>query len=86
MLETNEFDDVGLTYDLAQARRLPMGTLGRHTNDKMISFYVTSPSGFNVEYGWGGRLITDESTWNIRHYEATSIWGHGQPRSPAVDR
>ncbi len=70
-------DDVGITIDLAERRGLPMGMLGRHTNDQMISFYVTSPSGFNVEYGWGGLLIEDEAAWNIRHYEAASLWGHG---------
>jgi biphenyl-2,3-diol 1,2-dioxygenase len=79
MVEVNELDDVGLAMDLAEQRGLPMGKLGRHTNDRMISFYATSPSGFNVEYGWGGLLIEDEATWNIRHYEAPSTWGHGQP-------
>jgi 2,3-dihydroxybiphenyl 1,2-dioxygenase len=77
MVEVNELDDVGYTIDLAEQRGLPMGKLGRHTNDRMISFYVTSPSGFNVEYGWGGLLIEDEASWNIRHYEAPSTWGHG---------
>ena len=79
MVEVNEIDDVGLTIDLAEQRGMAMGKLGRHTNDRMISFYVVSPSGFNVEYGWGGLLIEDEATWNIRHYEAASTWGHGQP-------
>lgn len=79
MVEVDEFDDVGLTIDLAEQRGMKMGKLGRHTNDRMISFYVVSPSGFNVEYGWGGLLIEDEATWNIRHYEAASTWGHGQP-------
>jgi hypothetical protein len=79
MLEVNSLDDVGLTFDLAEKRGMPMGGLGRHTNDQMISFYVTSPSGFNVEYGWGGLLIEDEAAWSIRHYEAVSVWGHGQP-------
>ena len=78
MVEVNQLDDVGITIDLAEQRGMTMGKLGRHTNDQMISFYVTSPSGFNVEYGWGGLLIEDEATWNIRHYEAASIWGHGQ--------
>ena len=78
MVEVNELDDVGMTIDLAEQRGMPMGKLGRHTNDRMISFYVTSPSGFSVEYGWGGLLIEDEAAWNIRHYEAASVWGHGQ--------
>ena len=28
-----------------------------HPNDHMFSFYVRTPSGFSVEYGWGGLLI-----------------------------
>ncbi|MFD0567797.1 hypothetical protein ACFQ2M_41870 [Kitasatospora saccharophila] len=33
-----------------------------HPNDHMFSFYVRTPSGFSVEYGWGGLLI-DDATW-----------------------
>jgi 2,3-dihydroxybiphenyl 1,2-dioxygenase len=80
MLETETIDDVGLALDIMQQRGLEMGRLGRHTNDLMISFYVVSPSGFNVEYGWGGRMIDDESTWTVQNYRATSIWGHGPRR------
>jgi 2,3-dihydroxybiphenyl 1,2-dioxygenase len=80
MVEVNELDDVGYAIDLAEQRGMTMGKLGKHTNDRMISFYVTSPSGFNVEYGWGGLLIQDEAAWNIRHYEAASTGGHG-PRA-----
>lgn len=29
-----------------------MMKLGKHTNDHMVSFYLRTPSGFNVEYGW----------------------------------
>ncbi len=80
MLETESIDDVGLALDIIQQRGLEMGRLGRHTNDLMISFYVVSPSGFNVEYGWGGRTIDDDSTWTVQNYSATSIWGHGPRR------
>ena len=31
-------------------------TLGTHTNDRMTSFYVRTPSGFEIEYGFGGRI------------------------------
>ena len=77
MLETESINDVGLALDIMQESGLELGRLGRHTNDLMISFYVVSPSGFNVEYGWGGRTIDDEDTWTVQNYRATSIWGHG---------
>ena len=39
-------------------------TLGRHTNDLMTSFYVRTPSGFEIEYGTGG-LVVDDDTWQV---------------------
>jgi hypothetical protein len=45
-------------YDLAQLEDGRVAyTLGRHTNDYMTSFYSHTPSGFFVEYGWGGHVI-----------------------------
>ncbi len=79
MVETEDLDDVGVALALAKERQLPTGTLGRHTNDKMLSFYVTTPSGFRVEYGYGGLLIEDESIWQVQHYSEPSIWGHERP-------
>lgn len=81
MLEVGGIDDVGRAYDLARQRglELPMG-FGRHTNDLMTSFYVRTPSGFEIEYGTGGVLIDDDS-WEVRSYDAMSIWGHQPPTS-----
>jgi hypothetical protein len=53
----------------------------------MTSFYVRTPSGFEIEYGTGGRLI-DDATWTIGAYDAQSLWGHrlpeGGPLRPQV--
>jgi catechol 2,3-dioxygenase-like lactoylglutathione lyase family enzyme len=63
MVEVCSLDDVGQGYDLAQLEEGCVAyTLGRHTNDYMISFYSHSPSGFFVECGWGGHVI-DPETW-----------------------
>jgi len=79
MVETCELDDVMTTYYVAQDEGVPIArTLGRHTNDRMLSFYLNTPSGFEVEYGWGGRLIDDE-TWSVERHEAPSVWGHRPP-------
>ena len=79
MLEVASLDDVGTALDRCNARKLPLAMgLGRHTNDWMTSFYVRSPSGFEIEYGWGGRSV-DDSTWEVRSYDAQSIWGHHPP-------
>ena len=50
-------------------------TLGKHTNDKMVSFYVRTPSGFDVEVGCGG-IHVDEATWITSEITAPSFWGH----------
>src|SRR6195256_5954617 len=58
MMELYMLDDVGQAYDLAQGEEGRIATtLGRHTNDFMTSFYANSPSGFFVEYGWGGGAV-----------------------------
>jgi 2,3-dihydroxybiphenyl 1,2-dioxygenase len=77
MVEVRMLDDVGQGYDLAQLDdKLIAYTLGRHTNDHMTSFYVHSPSGFFIEYGWGGRVI-DPATWQPHEtFDGPSLWGH----------
>jgi 3,4-dihydroxy-9,10-secoandrosta-1,3,5(10)-triene-9,17-dione 4,5-dioxygenase len=76
MVELDDVDDVGRGYDLVQAEGLEVArTLGRHTNDRMISFYARTPSGFELEYGWGGRLV-DDASWEPCELTATSSWGH----------
>ena len=81
MLEVNSIDDVGAALDIVNERGHSLAmSLGRHTNDLTTSFYVRTPSGFEIEYGTGGRLI-DDATWEVGSYDSTSIWGH---KSPAI--
>ena len=76
MLEVQSADDVGLCHDRALRRKVPMSaTLGRHVNDLMLSFYMKTPGGFDVEYGCEGRQVDDES-WVARESTAVSLWGH----------
>jgi len=83
MLEVASLDDVGTALDLCQERKIPLAMgLGRHTNDLMTSFYLRTPSGFEIEYGWGGRTIDNEENWIVKTYDAGSIWGHKAPDKP----
>lgn len=83
MVQTNSLDDVGTAHDLCQDRGLPLAmTLGRHTNDHMLSFYVRSPSGFEVEYGWGASTVDDDDSWTVTHMVSPSIWGHRPGDAP----
>jgi hypothetical protein len=77
MLEFNSLDDVGQGYDLIQAHEDQIGvTLGRHSNDHMLSFYAKSPTGHMVECGWGG-LSIDPQTWcPVELVDGPSLWGH----------
>lgn len=77
MVEAQALIDVGRAYDRAMDARLDIvNSLGQHSNDPMLSFYVASPSGFNVELGCDGLMI-DEASWTIRTYVGRGeLWGH----------
>jgi 2,3-dihydroxybiphenyl 1,2-dioxygenase len=77
MVELYSLDDVGQGYDIAQTEDGRVtSTLGRHINDMVTSFYTRSPSGFHVEYGWGGRAV-DMDTWTPSEVvDGPSAWGH----------
>ena len=76
MIEVENSDDVGLCLDRALRKKVPMSaTLGRHVNDLMLSFYMKTPGGFDVEFGCEGRQVSDES-WIARESTAVSLWGH----------
>lgn len=76
MIEVERTDDVGLCLDRAQRRKVPMSaTLGRHVNDLMLSFYMRTPGGFDVEFGCEGRTVEDNH-WVARESTAVSLWGH----------
>jgi 3,4-dihydroxy-9,10-secoandrosta-1,3,5(10)-triene-9,17-dione 4,5-dioxygenase len=76
MLEVDKLDDVGRALERVRKHKAPLSaTLGRHMNDEMVSFYVKSPAGFDVEFGTEG-LQVDDSRWVARESTAVSYWGH----------
>src|ERR1700741_1407738 len=76
MMEVEQADDVGLCLDRALRRKVPMSaTLGRHVNDLMLSFYMKTPGGFDVELGCEGRQVGGES-WIAREWTAVALGGH----------
>jgi len=78
MLEVTRIEDLGRTYDRAMDNGIDIvNSLGQHSNDPMLSFYVRSPSGFNVEQGWKGLMIPDDDAWTVRTYTGRGeMWGH----------
>jgi extradiol dioxygenase len=91
MLETRSIDDVGRAHDLARQTGIDitMG-FGRHVNDLMTSFYLRTPSSFEIEYGYGGLVLDRGDESELRSYTSFSIWGHhftsGAPAPPGIAR
>jgi 2,3-dihydroxybiphenyl 1,2-dioxygenase len=76
MIEVESLEAVGRAIDIVEKSPFPVQmSLGEHTNDRMTSFYVVTPSGFAVEYGWNGKLV-DDASWKVGHYDKASVWGH----------
>jgi 2,3-dihydroxybiphenyl 1,2-dioxygenase len=83
MVEVNDRDDVGAAFDRAFAAGIPLPNgLGRHPNDKMFSFYLQTPAGFQVEVGFGG-VVVDEAWDADVVYGQISSWGHQPVSRPA---
>lgn len=79
MFEVDDLDIIGRQWDKVQELDIKiLSTFGKHTNDEMISFYVRSPSGFGIEFGYGGIQIDDE-TWVPVQYDSAHYWGHVRP-------
>ena len=76
MLESTTLDGVGCALDRAMAAGIKISSgLGRHRNDKTVSFYMKGPSGLDIEIGWDGILVDDD--W-VEHEFAGGgdDWGH----------
>ncbi|MGV9412086.1 VOC family protein [Nocardia sp. NPDC003693] len=75
MVEVDSLDDVGRALDrVTKAGYHLSSTLGRHTNDKMISFYVRTPGNWDIEFGCEGMLVGDD--YVAEEMTADSYWGH----------
>jgi 3,4-dihydroxy-9,10-secoandrosta-1,3,5(10)-triene-9,17-dione 4,5-dioxygenase len=84
MVEVAALDDVGRCMDRCARRGAKASaTLGRHANDLMVSFYVATPGGFDIEYGTDG-LQVDDATWVSRETTAISLWGHQWGAGPGA--
>ncbi|MBS0469419.1 MAG: VOC family protein [Proteobacteria bacterium] len=76
MVEVEDMPEVGRAIDRMHAHKVQQtATLGQHTNDKMISFYMRSPSNFDIEFGYGGAVL-DWSEHIAHEFTRVSLWGH----------
>ncbi len=75
-IQVAELDDLTDSYQRVRALGFDMALgVGQHTNDRELSYYAVTPSGFEWEVGWNP-LVVDESTWKQTTHQGISIWGH----------
>lgn len=78
-IEVAELEDMLAAYHRVRELGFAMAwTVGQHTNDRELSFYCVTPSGFELEVGWNPVVITPEleKTWEPTNYRGISVWGH----------
>jgi 3,4-dihydroxy-9,10-secoandrosta-1,3,5(10)-triene-9,17-dione 4,5-dioxygenase len=76
MVEVESMPEVGRAMDrMASSGVQQSSTLGQHTNDRVTSFYMKSPSGFDVEFGYGGAVV-DWAQHITHEFTQVSLWGH----------
>ena len=73
MLEYASMYDLGASHDIIRKRNIPVALqLGVHANDKALTFYSATPSGWLMELGWGGCAPEPQQA-----YHHLDIFGHG---------
>ncbi|HQK31726.1 MAG TPA: VOC family protein [Phycicoccus sp.] len=77
--QVETLDDLLAAYERVIAHGFRMQwSVGQHTNDRELSFYCVTPSGFEWELGWDPIFLTPEleASWAPKTHEGISIWGH----------
>jgi len=85
-IQVAELDDMVAAYQRVKQLgfRMALG-VGQHTNDKELSFYAMTPSGFEWEVGWNP-IVVDEATWEPTTHQGISIWGHTREGQTIVEK
>ena len=85
-IQVAELDDMVGAYQRVKQLgfRMALG-VGQHTNDKELSFYAMTPSGFEWEVGWNP-IVVDEATWEPTTHQGISIWGHTREGQTIVEK
>ncbi|OBI36967.1 VOC family protein [Mycobacterium colombiense] len=85
-IQVADLDDMAGAYQRVKQLgfRMALG-IGQHTNDRELSFYALTPSGFEWEVGWNP-IVVDEATWEPATYRGISIWGHTREGQTIIDK
>ncbi|MER7793190.1 VOC family protein [Streptomyces sp. NPDC097640] len=85
-IQAADLDDLARSYERVHELGFGMAlSVGQHTNDKELSYYARTPSGFEWEVGWNP-LVIDESTWEPSTHQGISVWGHTPVGRTIVDK
>jgi len=85
-IQVVDLDDMVAGYQRVKQLGFGMALgIGQHTNDRELSFYAKTPSGFEWEVGWNP-LVVDETTWEPTTHQGISIWGHTPEGATVVDK
>jgi 2,3-dihydroxybiphenyl 1,2-dioxygenase len=85
-IQAATLEDMIAAYQRVREHGFSMAwSIGQHTNDKELSFYCVTPSGFELEVGWNPIVFTPEleATWQVATHQGISIWGH-KPVDPGI--
>lgn len=85
-IQAATLDDLTTSYQRIKQLGFTMALgIGQHTNDKELSFYARTPSGFEWEVGWNP-IVVDEATWEPTTHRGISIWGHTPEGQTVMDK
>jgi 2,3-dihydroxybiphenyl 1,2-dioxygenase len=85
-VQVADLDDMVGSYQRVKELGFDMALgVGQHTNDKELSYYAMTPSGFEWEVGWNP-IVVDEATWEPTTHQGISIWGHTPEGQTIVDK
>jgi 2,3-dihydroxybiphenyl 1,2-dioxygenase len=85
-IQVADLDDMTASYQRVKELGFHMAlTVGQHTNDRELSYYAMTPSGFEWEVGWNP-IVVDEKTWEPTTYQGISIWGHTPEGQTIVEK
>jgi 2,3-dihydroxybiphenyl 1,2-dioxygenase len=75
-MQVETLDDVSTAFTRCRELGFKIAmSVGQHTNDRDVSFYVVTPSGFYFELGWSSSEAESEN-WPVVVHDGISVWGH----------
>ena len=85
-IQVADLDDMTASYRRVKDLGFQLALeVGQHTNDRELSYYAVTPSGFEWEVGWNP-IVVDEKTWQPTTYQGISSWGHTRQGHTIVEK